>query len=323
MGLLRISRRQRGLVLRTLAAFAGILGLVYFVRRGEESAANSVFDTKANQGQGLHKLCVLVPFRDRFEELTDFVPRITAFLESQQVFHPDILVINQVDNFRFNRASLLNAGFLESQKHSDPCDYVALHDVDLVPKNTRIKYEYPESGPLHLAAPGLHPKYDYPDFLGGILLLTSRHMRALNGMSNRYWGWGLEDDEFHARIRDAGLTVRRPDPSEVGSGPKDTFEHNHAPRQRRRDNVKCHNQLEHTRLRDRSTGLDTTQYKVASKKAIVIDGHPMTLLNVRLWCGKEETPWCDCTGVTPDKPRKFARTKDSIMPVLPKRNKTQ
>lgn len=29
-------------------------------------------------------------------------------------------------------------------------------------------------------------------------------------MSNKYWGWGLEDDEFYVRLREAKLEVTRP-----------------------------------------------------------------------------------------------------------------
>ena len=42
-----------------------------------------------------HSMCILVPFRDRFEELTEFVPRITEFLKRQNIRHK-IVVINQV-----------------------------------------------------------------------------------------------------------------------------------------------------------------------------------------------------------------------------------
>ena len=42
-----------------------------------------------------HSLCILIPFRDRFEELTEFVPRITEFLKRQNL-NPKIVVINQV-----------------------------------------------------------------------------------------------------------------------------------------------------------------------------------------------------------------------------------
>ena len=42
-----------------------------------------------------HSLCILIPFRDRFEELLEFVPRITKFLERQNVEHK-VFIINQV-----------------------------------------------------------------------------------------------------------------------------------------------------------------------------------------------------------------------------------
>ena len=42
-----------------------------------------------------HVMCVLIPFRDRFDELTEFVPRITHFLINQNVMHK-IFAINQV-----------------------------------------------------------------------------------------------------------------------------------------------------------------------------------------------------------------------------------
>ena len=70
---------------------------------------------------------------------------------------------------RFNRASLLNIGFLLSRNTSD---YIAMHDVDLLPLNEAIHYSYPEEGPLHISSPELHPLYHYKTFVGGILLLT-------------------------------------------------------------------------------------------------------------------------------------------------------
>ena len=31
----------------------------------------------------------------------------------------------------------------------------------------------------------------------------------VNGMSNRYWGWGREDDELYVRLKKAGLKVSK------------------------------------------------------------------------------------------------------------------
>ena len=42
-----------------------------------------------------HKLAVLVPYRDRFEELLIFAPHIHAFLNKQKVSH-HIYILNQV-----------------------------------------------------------------------------------------------------------------------------------------------------------------------------------------------------------------------------------
>ena len=43
----------------------------------------------------------------------------------------------QADSHRFNRAALINAGFLLS---SNDTDYIAMHDVDLWPLNYNLRY---------------------------------------------------------------------------------------------------------------------------------------------------------------------------------------
>ncbi len=148
-----------------------------------------------------------------------------------------------MDPYRFNRGSLLNAGFLLSESDSsvDNCDYVALHDVDLIPVNDQLPYSFPSTGLRHVSAPGLHPKYDYVTFLGGILLISHDIFRKVDGFSNHYWGWGLEDDEFHARLQEAKLQIERP--TNVTTGRKDTFKHYHQVRARPRDMIRCYNQV--------------------------------------------------------------------------------
>lgn len=74
--------------------------------------------------------------------------------------------------FRFNRASLINVGHLES---GNDTDYLAMHDVDLLPLNDALDYGFPEDGPFHVASPDLHPLYHYKTYVGGILLLTKKH----------------------------------------------------------------------------------------------------------------------------------------------------
>ncbi|CDQ85199.1 unnamed protein product [Oncorhynchus mykiss] len=120
---------------------------------------------------GPHKLALLIPFRERFEELLVFVPFMHTFLNNKKILHK-IFVINQMDHYRFNRASLINVGYTES---GNDTDYIAMHDVDLLPLNEALDYGFPEEGPFHVASPELHPLYHYKTYVGGILLLTKQH----------------------------------------------------------------------------------------------------------------------------------------------------
>ena len=154
----------------------------------KSSQCNCRSDNIKEEQKSEHRLAIVVPFRDRFDELLIFVPRISRFLQKQGIDYK-IYVINQKDLYRFNRASLINVGFLISRSE---CDYMAMHDVDLLPLNPNLTYHYPSDGPFHLAAPNLHPKYHYKTFVGGILLIKREDFERVNGLSNNYWGWGLE-----------------------------------------------------------------------------------------------------------------------------------
>ena len=71
--------------------------------------------------------------------------------------------------YRFNRASLLNIGFILSRNE---CDFMVMHDIDLLPINNDLVYEYPSRGPFHVSSPQLHPLYHYKTFIGGILIMS-------------------------------------------------------------------------------------------------------------------------------------------------------
>ncbi|XP_021035988.1 beta-1,4-galactosyltransferase 7 isoform X1 [Mus caroli] len=238
-----------------------------------------------DESWGPHRLAVLVPFRERFEELLVFVPHMHRFLSRKKIQH-HIYVLNQVDHFRFNRAALINVGFLES---SNSTDYIAMHDVDLLPLNEELDYGFPEAGPFHVASPELHPLYHYKTYVGGILLLSKQHYQLCNGMSNRFWGWGREDDEFYRRIKGAGLQLFRP--SGITTGYQ-TFRHLHDPAWRKRDQKRIAAQKQEQFKVDREGGLNTVKYRVDSRTALSIGGAPCTVLNVMLDCDKTATPWC-------------------------------
>ena len=146
------------------------------VRTTVTSTSSAIATTEDSKGWGEHQLAVLVPFRGRYEELLQFAPHIHKFLNRQRIRH-QIWVINQQDEFRFNRASLLNIGHLLTRAS---CDYLVMHDVDLLPDNDNLSYAYPEEGPFHVSSPELHPLYHYKTFIGGIFIMTKEQFEKVS-----------------------------------------------------------------------------------------------------------------------------------------------
>jgi xylosylprotein 4-beta-galactosyltransferase len=140
-----------------------------------------------------------------------------------------------------------------------------------------FSYDFPSNGLFHVAAPGLHPLYSYKTFVGGILLVSKRVFKAVNGLSNLFWGWGREDDDFYLRLKvsaimcftfgiknficltlvwilqAAGIAVARPPVKEMSTGKRNTFQHVHGPN-RRRDQIRYDKQKLLSRQMDVLTG---------------------------------------------------------------------
>ena len=59
-----------------------------------------------------HRMAVIVPFRNRFEELQEFVPYMKTFLRNQSVPN-DIYIVNQVKSqpFSCKNGSLISTVF--------------------------------------------------------------------------------------------------------------------------------------------------------------------------------------------------------------------
>ena len=50
--------------------------------------------------------------------------------------------------------------------------------------------------------------------------------------------------------------------------------------------------IQKTRRLDRETGASTVKYEVVNRRHLTIDGAPVTVLNIRLECDLDLTPWC-------------------------------
>ncbi|KAG7515257.1 hypothetical protein JOB18_003791 [Solea senegalensis] len=158
-------------------------------------------------------VAILIPHRNRERHLLYILHHLHPFLQRQQL-HYSIYIIQQAGDETFNRAKLLNVGYLEALKDYD-WDCFIFHDVDLVPENDHNLYVCDEQ-PKHLVvgrnATGY--KLRYKGYFGGVTALTKDQFYQVNGFSNAYWGWGGEDDDLRIRVELQKMKIVRP-PSDV------------------------------------------------------------------------------------------------------------
>ena len=146
-----------------------------------------------------HKLGVIVPYRNRYRQLVKFKETFHKYMKKHHLgIDYTVIVVEQDDSSAFNRGKLLNIGFLKAKELK--CDYVVFHDVDMLPMN--VDYSY-SNKPIHLATHfrskgetlGLH----FDKYFGGVTLFPTKEFELINGYSNKYWGWGFEDDDLFYR----------------------------------------------------------------------------------------------------------------------------
>jgi hypothetical protein len=150
-----------------------------------------------------HRVAVIVPFRGREEHLLVFVNNLHRFLRAQLLDYR-IFLIEQVEPEIFNRGALLNVGFLEAIKHTGEgsFDCFIFHDVDLIPADGHNFYTC-SSLPRHMAAyrSGWNYRLKYSIFFGGVNSFRGEHFLRINGFSNKFYGWGGEDDDLYYRVQ--------------------------------------------------------------------------------------------------------------------------
>ncbi|NXF30803.1 B4GT4 galactosyltransferase, partial [Nyctibius bracteatus] len=157
----------------------------------------------------LQRVAILIPHRNREKHLLYLLEHLHPFLQRQQLDY-GIYVIHQAGNTKFNRAKLLNVGYLEALKEAN-WDCFIFHDVDLVPENDFNIYMCDEQ-PKHLVVGRNNTGYRlrYQGYFGGVTALTRDQFSKVNGFSNNYWGWGGEDDDLRIRVEMQKMRVVRP-----------------------------------------------------------------------------------------------------------------
>jgi hypothetical protein len=115
-------------------------------------------------------MTIIVPYRDRPDHLAQFIPHMREYLPEA-----GIVVVEQAPGKPFNRARLLNIGYLLSRPM-----YFCMHDVDMLP----VKVDYsPRIGATQLAKSDIQ-KVGY---MGGVTMFDAATFEFLGGYHNDYF----------------------------------------------------------------------------------------------------------------------------------------
>lgn len=147
----------------------------------------------------MKKLGIIVPYRDRYQQLITFKSYIKEYLSNKDINY-ELIIVEQDDAKAFNRGKLLNIGFIYAKKLK--CDYVVFHDIDMMP--LQVDYSYSDK-PIHLATnlitESQEEKEIFDEYFGGVTMFPVEAFERINGYSNIYWGWGYEDTDLLYRCK--------------------------------------------------------------------------------------------------------------------------
>ena len=96
------------------------------------------------------------------------------------------------------------------KKQKQNCDYVVFHDVDMIP--LYVNYSYHDK-PLHLATDFVLDDSEknstiFDEYFGGVTMFPINLFEKIDGYSNKYWGWGYEDDDLRFRCKENKIPLK-------------------------------------------------------------------------------------------------------------------
>lgn len=155
----------------------------------------------------LFSVAILVTYRNRQSQLDIFLPYMHNWLRKQNI-HYKIYLIEQEDEKPWNKGMLYNIGAKYAIADKFPC--LILHDVDLLPLDESNLYVCMKE-PRHMSASIDKFRFvlTYDTLVGGVLAMRSEQYLLVNGFSNRFHGWGGEDDDLADRIASRKLSILR------------------------------------------------------------------------------------------------------------------
>ena len=121
---------------------------------------------------------------------------LSQFIPYMRMYLPDatIVIVEQVNDKPFNRAKLINVGFLIMSP-----EYFVAHDIDMIPVNVNYM---PRKGITQLAS----SKIQRHGYLGGVTMYDADTFRRAGGYHNEYWH-RAEDNCMRFNLKRLGIPV--------------------------------------------------------------------------------------------------------------------
>ena len=165
----------------------------------------SFFDVVAPP-ENIKKVAIIFPYRDQeIQNRSEHLKKTLEYYQKLNLPNIDFYVIEQGNDKKFNRGILINAGHDLIKKSGKNYDNEIHHDIDVQPDDILIKYFYSD----HVIA---CKKAFYDHFFGTLSVMPVNIMDKVNGYSNNFWGWGVEDDNLSDRLNHHGIKVYNADP---------------------------------------------------------------------------------------------------------------
>lgn len=227
-------------------------------KKNENFKANNIVNGSyvPEECNPMFSVAVIVTYRNRQKHLDVFLPYMHNFLRKQQL-HYKIYLIEQEDKKPWNKGLLYNIGAKRAIAEKFPC--LILHDVDLLPLDESNLYAC-LNNPRHMSASIDKFRYvlTYDYLVGGVLAITADQFVKVNGFSNRFEGWGGEDDDFYERLSAHGFNVVRFPPR---MSRYTMLVHPQEPKNSRRHQIMAENL--HTKSHD---GYDSVHYQTVDER---------------------------------------------------------
>lgn len=128
----------------TLGQMERELGDIGLIKGGKFNAYHRRSDSS------LFRVAIIVPYRNRRRNLNIFLLYMHRFLSRQSIDY-GVYLIEPRNDLKFNRAMLLNIGFLEALRDEPRWDCFIFHDVDMLPENASNIYQCDARFPKQMA----------------------------------------------------------------------------------------------------------------------------------------------------------------------------